>query len=409
MKWDLLLKSAEHHRLLPALNRSFGALGVPQFVRNSARTHAWRAMSLTAELARISHHFDQRKVQFLAHKGPAIAQLLYGDPTMRQFGDLDLLVRPKDVSRARTALIELGYEPQLRLTAIQEKAHLRSGYEHVFGLDSDRHLVELQWQIVPRFYSVGFEIENLFRRSMEIEVDSVAMRILGREDLLLVLCVHAAKHGWSQLGMLRDISTLAQSDLDWEWTLREARRLGILKVLQVSLLAACELFDLNVPEIVRWNNAISGVPETTAQLIWNLESCNERDIESIRYFRDQIGLRERWRDRARILWRLTTTPSVAEWRMVRLPDRLQGLYRAVRIARLMKRLLNAAAGIRKSFSRKSHQPARARGNSNGPAAPTPRGENPAAAPLLSSTEILPGCKNVRSADGRARAANIGRR
>jgi hypothetical protein len=160
---------------------------------------------------------------------------------------------------------------------------------------------------------------------------------MGHEDLLLVLCVHAAKHEWAQLGMLRDIAALANFDLDWSWILAEARRLGILKILQVSLVALSELFDTSLP------TQLPPPTESTANLvsalIARLQHNYEPHTESIRYFRAQIQSRERWLDRARFVWRLATTPSVQEWQAIQIPDRYFALYRGVRIGRLMKRLL----------------------------------------------------------------------
>ena len=209
-----MIKSAEHHRLLPALCAALASQNqLPAALRERARSHAWRILQFTAELTKIARCFEQHGIQFLAHKGPALAQVLYGDPAMRQFGDLDLLVKPQDVPRARTALMELGYEPGLQLSARQEKSYLRSGYEYVFGLNSERNLVELQWQIVPRFCAINFKMEALFDRSIEIEVDGVLLRTPGYEDQMLVLSVHAAKHEWAQLGMLRDILDLDASSI----------------------------------------------------------------------------------------------------------------------------------------------------------------------------------------------------
>jgi hypothetical protein len=51
-----------------------------------------------------------------------------------------------------------------------------------------------------------------------------------------------------------------------------------------------------------------------------------------------VLLRECWQDRARLLWRLTVTPSVSEWSAVQLPQPLQPLYRLLRLSRLAKRL-----------------------------------------------------------------------
>src|SRR5207244_5452159 len=184
--------------------------------------------------------FADREIQALAHKGLVLAHLLYGDAAMRQFGDLDFLVRASDIARAQAALRELGYEPRLclQLSPRQEKAYLRSGYEYVFGLNAEKNLVELQWQILPRFYSVEFDFDELFQRSVEVEVQGARFRTLASEDLMLVLCVHAAKHEWAQLGMIRDIATLARFELDGRGREAEATRLGILRILGTSILLA---------------------------------------------------------------------------------------------------------------------------------------------------------------------------
>lgn len=395
LNWERILKSAEHHRLLPALNAAVGAhFGIAPELRARARYQAWRAMHLTAELLRIAGAFRTRCIELLAYKGPALSQLLYGNSAMRQFGDLDLIVRPKDVARARTALLELGYESQLQLSAHEERAYLRSGYEYVFSLGSERNLVELQWQIVPRFYSIPINIDQLFLRSINVQLDNARIQTLGRQDLLLVLCVHAAKHQWSQLGMLRDIATLAQSDLDWQWILREVRKLGILKILQISLMATGEFFHIAAPEML-YQAPDSSVSKSVQRLTRNLECDREPDIESVTYFYNQLQTRERWRSRLRIVWRLATTPSISEWRSVQIPGQLFGLYRWIRILRLAKRLSNAAWQQCRNFIRRSRRLARARGSSSAPAVLTPHDGSPAAVPLLSNTEILPEYRSAR--------------
>ena len=342
LDWERVLDSAEHHRLIPAMHGALsGKNGVPSTLRARAHKHAWRVLHFTAELQKIARCFEQRGIEFLAHKGPALAQVLYGDPAMRQFGDLDVIVKSRDFRRAKDVLIESGYDSNLRLSPRHEQALLRSGYECSFGLNSARNLVELQWQIVPRFYSINFDIDALFSRSMQVNLDDVALRTLGREDLLMVLCVHAAKHEWVQLGMLRDIAALMNFDLDWNWIVAEARRLGIIKILQVSLLAANKLFNVSCRKELP--SANEGTAELASAVVSRLQHNYEPDTESIRYFRAQLQTRERWLDRARFVWRLATTPSVQEWESIQIPDRCFAAYRGVRIARLMKRFLASVA------------------------------------------------------------------
>ena len=338
LDWERILQSAEHHRLVPALHSALaGKTEVPSALRARAHKHAWRVLHFTVELKRVARFFEQRGIEFLAHKGPALAQLLYRNPAMRQFGDLDIIVRSRDFGRTKDALIELGYDPGLHLSPRHEQALLRSGYERSFGLNSERNLLELQWQIVPRFYSININIDALFNRSIQINLDGVSLQTIGPEDLLLVLCVHAAKHEWAQLGMLRDIAALAKFDLNWDWIIAESRRLGILKILQVSLLAGRQLFKVSLR--MQLPSATSGPAEIAAGVIARLRDNYEPDTESIRYFRAQLHTRERWRDQARFLWRLATTPSVQEWQAVQIADRYFGAYHGIRIVRLMKRFL----------------------------------------------------------------------
>jgi hypothetical protein len=338
LDWERVLESADHHRLIPALHAALaGKDGVPSTLRVRAHKHAWRVLHFTAELKRIARSFEQHGIEFLAHKGPALAQLLYHNPAMRQFGDLDIIIRSIDFARAKKALIELGYDPHLHLSPRQEKSLLHSGYECSFGLNSERNLLELQWQIVPRFYSIDFDIDALFSRSIQIDLDGRSLRTMGHEDLLLALCVHAAKHDWSQLAMLRDIAALARFDLNWNWIAAEARRLGILKILQVSLLAASKLLNISFPG--QLPSVTPDTAELASAIVSRLQRNYEPDTESIHYFHAQLQTRERWRDRARFVWRLATTPSVQEWQAVQIPDRCFATYRGVRVARLMKRFL----------------------------------------------------------------------
>jgi hypothetical protein len=345
LNWDRVFKLAEHHRLLPAL---FSAVrdrrDVPGSIQSAIRArfhrHSYRVLHFTAELARVTRHLAENGISVLAHKGPALAQFLYGDSVMRQFGDLDVLIAPRDFLKARTALEKLGYKSRLKLTARQEKEYLRSGYECVFGLGEEANLLEVQWRIVPRFYSIEFDMDSLFARSIELEFEGSLVRTLGPEYLMLVLCVHAAKHQWSQLGMIRDIAALAKQQLDWQRVANEAKRLGIARIVSVCLLLARELMNCPVPSTVESNDLAQRI---TADAALRLESCTEVNPESIRYFLAETQLRERWRDRARLMWRLATTPSVGEWESISLSDKFFPLYRGVRIWRLAKRLIGSRA------------------------------------------------------------------
>lgn len=344
LQWDEVFTQAAYHRVVPAMYAALqGRSEVPASIQSALRArylrHCQRAMRFSAELAAILQHFEARGIPIIAQKGPALAHLLYGDSAMRDFGDLDLLVRPTDVPKAVEALIELGYEKDLRLSPRQNKAYLRSGYEYVFGRGAERNLIELQWNLLPRFYAVDVDIDELFARSQAHEFDGYRARMLGREDQLIFLCVHAAKHQWAQLGMVRDIAAIGRFDLDWDSVVHETRRLGILRIVLGSILLAQALLSYEIPELVARRPELAAARKFVAAIIERTTAMREIPPESSAYFRFMLQVRERILDRAQFVWRLATTPSVGEWQAMQMPDILFPLYPIVRAARLARRFV----------------------------------------------------------------------
>jgi hypothetical protein len=175
-----------------------------------------------------------------------LAERLYSNVAQRQFFDLDPLVRVRDVTAIRSALAELGYEPALHLTQAAERAYIKSGYEYTFDSAQGRNLVEIKWQVLPRFYSIGFKVDNFFERAVEIDVAGHRVRTLCDQDLMLVLYVHAAKHGWRQISWLCDITQLARSRaLDWKALREQAEKLGITRIVAVSFLLSHKFIARN--------------------------------------------------------------------------------------------------------------------------------------------------------------------
>jgi hypothetical protein len=249
-----------------------------------------------------------------------------------------LLVRAPDLPALRSALVELGYKPGLQLAQAAERAYLKSGYEFPFDGAQGRNLVELKWQILPRFYSIAFEVDKFFERAVGVDVAGHKLRTLCDQDLMLVLCVHAAKHGWVQLCWLRDIAQLARSQaLDWKALRLQAERLGIARMVAVTFLLSHRLLATALPRQLDVQG--DAAAEVLAQrIVRQIAGDAEFNPESIGYFRLMMDLRERRRDRASLAWRLWVTPSAGEWSAIRLPGPLFPLYRVVRMFRLAARM-----------------------------------------------------------------------
>ena len=163
----------------------------------------------------------------MPYKGVALAEWLYGDIALRQAGDIDLLDPPAELPRIRDAVRELGYTPHLALSAAEERAYLKSGYECAFDGAAGPNLLEVQWAIQPRFYAVDFDMDALVparrQRSPSPDIDEYALT----RRFILVLSVHAAKHVWGRLIWLCDIARIMSiPTLDWTWIASQATTLG---------------------------------------------------------------------------------------------------------------------------------------------------------------------------------------
>jgi hypothetical protein len=344
--WSKVIALARVHGLTPILYcRLSGCTDlVPDAtwreLRANYERNARQALHLTHLLYEILDCFESQGIEALPCKGPVLAETLYQNVALRQFSDLDILVRPGDVLRAKAALEKLGYTSALALTSAQHKAYLDSGYEYSFDKGDVKSVVELQWRILPRFYAVDFDTKNLLARSTYATVAGKRVRTLRAENLFLVLCVHAAKHVWERLAWTRDVAELVDSQVvDWNHVTREAQRLGVGRIVGITLALARDLFGARIPPamepVLTGDRAI--VP-LAAQIRQGILSARESDTESVGYFRLMLRLRERWLDRMAFIARLTFTPSVGEWSSVRLPSPLFPLYRVVRMGRLLRRL-----------------------------------------------------------------------
>jgi len=360
--WNEFLRLAEHHGVLAlaARNLTTHARDLPPQIRQSLEsayaTNLRRSLWFAAELMRITRHFEQKQLRALPYKGPVLAQAAYGDLALRSYSDLDLMISAADFSRAKEALAEIGYQPSEEVTPAIERLWLRKGYERSFDGSAGKNLVELQWNLLPYFYAVddwsgGFQFDDLLKRAGKItfadtskpspdrQADSIPC--LSPEDSLLVLCLHAAKHLWTRLIWVADIGeTLRAPGIDFAEVVGRARALGITRILGVSCWLAENLLAAPILSTVRTLLPHdSAVPLVGQECAARLRSAATYDFESGKYFRHILKLRERPSDRARYLWRLLSTPGPGDVAALALPEIMFPLYRAVRMGRLLRKLI----------------------------------------------------------------------
>lgn len=356
--WQEFLLLAEHHGVLALVAHNLTTYvrdlpKIEQSLHSAYAANLRRNLWFAAELMRILRQFEQKRLRVIPYKGPVLAQSAYGDLGLRFFSDLDLLISPLDFAAAKQALADLGYCPSQELRPAVERLWLRSGYERSFDGAAGKHLVELQWNLLPYFYAIDsksadFQFEGLWARSRRIVLGAIRTEeqartdvpCLSPEDSLLVLCIHAAKHLWTRLIWIADIGeTLLTPDIDLDLAISRARKLGIARIAGVSFWLAEHLLGASIPMTARvLARHGSEIPALGKECAARLAKAATYDFDSTQYFRQFMKLRERASDRRRYLWRLVSTPGPGEVAAINFPEPLFPLYRAVRIGRLLSKL-----------------------------------------------------------------------
>jgi hypothetical protein len=182
-------------------------------------------------------------------KGATLALSAYGDVTLRDFTDMDLLIPEGALEAARAILLAQGYE---RKTPATESDHAEGPY-HVFVKKRTLFRVDLQWVMAHEHFTFQLDRPEFWAQRMPVRLGNKMVQGLAPEELLLLLCVHGSKHAWEQLKWVCDVAELLRShpDLDWERIFSHASAWGCRRLLSIGLALAQRVLDAPLPAGVR--------------------------------------------------------------------------------------------------------------------------------------------------------------
>ncbi len=259
--WDAVYRLAIRHRVAPILYRyistncaSSDCVGrVPQPVlerlKREFHRNLLRTRYLTGELVRLMRALESNGIEALTYKGPALALMLYGDVALRQFVNLDVLVRDSEVEKAARVLAGQGYSRATDYN-LNEMGVIQD-YEDVFCNQGGLGILDLHWRIMNHF-PFAPESDSLFAGARRIAIGEAAVLTLSPADMMLVLCLHSTKHGWTDLSNPCDIAGMvrANRDVDWAKVLDKAGPLGAQRMVMLGFNLARELLGVEFPAAI---------------------------------------------------------------------------------------------------------------------------------------------------------------
>lgn len=345
LDWTRLLNLAARHGLRPLLFyhlKAHSPESVPadSFIqlKDHFQNNIKRNLFLTAELLRLLKLFEANGVRAIPYKGPALASFVYGDLALREFVDLDFLVRREQAVRARDLMVSQGYRPDFHLTDAQEAAFILYHCEHLFVHNETNAIVEIQWALAPRFFSLPIDYDRLWERLEPVSFNSNQVMTLSAEDLLLVLCVHGSKHLWERLEWICGVAELirAKKEIEWAEVMKRSAQVRASRMLLLGLVLASDLLDADIPEEVLQaadaDPAVRALALRVRERLFRGGGDYPTEFESSLF---HVKSRENLADKLRYWFLILATPTVGDWQLLRLPRSFTFLYYPVRGARLV--------------------------------------------------------------------------
>lgn len=254
--WPRLLLLAEEHHVIGQLAACLSnetQLLVPSEIKQTLlerrRSQTFLILRLISELLRLLYMFGKEGISALVIKGPVLAVHAYPDPSVRAYGDLDLLVRQRDIRRATELMIASGYEEAVSLTAIDAG---KIPGQYLFSKRDSKLLVELHNDLTLRYFPSPLPIEDFFTRQVRQCLDGHEVPAPCVEDELVLVCVHGTKHFWERLSWIADVAGLVsqQTSIDWERAASTARSVKAEHLLHAGLRLAADVQRAELPEAV---------------------------------------------------------------------------------------------------------------------------------------------------------------
>ncbi|HKN14058.1 MAG TPA: nucleotidyltransferase family protein [Candidatus Binatus sp.] len=341
--WDSVAEIAKRHAVLPLVYRYLNLecqTSVPEEGLAKLRTQ-WQFVilynrHLTAELVRLMGLLHVAGIAAVTFKGPVLAAMAYGSIELRQFVDLDILVRQSDLPRVAEILTAERY-----LSPHTRREGLATGYfqeyEDALFRPDGMGAVDVHWKVTPRSFRFGPDEETFWHRAHQIDLEFGTVNAIAPEDLLLYICVHAAKHGWVQLESICDVAETirARPGIDLMAILDEATTLGSRRMFLTGIYLAHELVGAPVPSdlvaIARNDRAVRALARKVANQLFSGGAQGRANFDPWAVPSRSI---EGARARIRYIVRRVFAPTMGDYEFIPLPTALFPLYWVIRPFRM---------------------------------------------------------------------------
>ncbi|MGC4231532.1 MAG: nucleotidyltransferase family protein [Niabella sp.] len=211
--WQTVYELSKIHRIRPIVYETVIAADhlnaqFKQQLKQFFLNHSLHAFHCQQKATRMISLMKQHNIPVQLYKGIHLSQLLYNHLSIREFGDMDFIVREEDIPRLVSVLKENGYqiEGEELFTSFKE-GYLARQKDVVCFADTPEgtFLYEFHYKLAGPYLSMNISFEDLLPPNWQI-----GDKFSGCDYLPLVTVNHGLTDLYPSLRCMMDIAVLIQ-------------------------------------------------------------------------------------------------------------------------------------------------------------------------------------------------------
>jgi hypothetical protein len=196
-------------------------------------------MLLTSELIKIMKILEENDIKAIAFKGPTLAQLAYGDVTLRQYMDLDILINYVELEKMNNILKDINYFPENNL--IDKKLRIQILKDMSYFNKEKNINLEIHWRLFSFIKDNRFNYELNF-----LNFNNVKLLNFDINFYIAYLAIHGSRHLWERIEWIVDINNLINkynNEIDFKKIYKFATSYDNNKSIDLAFCLCYKLFD----------------------------------------------------------------------------------------------------------------------------------------------------------------------
>jgi len=239
-----------------------------KILESGTQKYAQNAAIMIESLQTYLHKAAELKIKTVVLKGLSISVNLYDNPVMRPGGDIDILVRKKDIEACIEILDQMNIGqnwPNLMHDDYYSRHHL-----HQQRCTPDLKLwYEIHWALDHPLTHLTIDYEEIMNRTTPGILFDAPLHELSWPDNLIALSVHLVKHAVYLTSVLHrsDLARIILADgmlmyfldiaelinyqgdkMDWQQLVSLCRRYGTVDMVGAALQVCQQLFNISLPD-----------------------------------------------------------------------------------------------------------------------------------------------------------------